>query len=102
MNKLRVFFMILLETMFLSFVGGPLGLLLGYYTIEYLGMKGVDLSNYSEGLKEYGYDSILYPYVDPDSYFQIALGVVITGLVAAIYPAYQAVSLKPVEALQKI
>ena len=102
MNKVRVFTMIVIETVFLSIVGGPLGLIGGYITINLLAKTGIDLSNYSAALKEYGYSSVLYPFVEPSAYLQIAIGVVITALLAALYPAYKAVKLKPIEALHKI
>jgi len=102
MNKTRVFSMIVLETLFLCAVGGPLGLLSGYYTVELFAKIGIDLSAYSEALKEFGYDSVLYPFVEPSAYLQIALGAVLTAFLAALYPAYNAIKLNPAEALHKI
>ena len=102
MNKIRVFSMIVMETLFLCVIGGPLGLLAGYFTIELFAKTGIDLSQYSAGLKEWGYDSILYPFVEPSVYFQIALGAALTAFIAALYPAYSAIKLNPTEALRKI
>lgn len=102
MNKTRVFVMILSETFMLSLVGGPLGMLAGYLTLSYFGVVGIDLSDYSDGLAAIGYDSILYPKITPNVYFEIAVGVVITSFIGALYPARKAVNLKPVEAIAKI
>jgi putative ABC transport system permease protein len=102
MNKLRVFLMVMVETIYLSIVGAPIGLLVGWLTIWYFQNTGVDLSNYSEGLESFGYSSILYPYLEPDAYIIVTVGVVVTAFVGAIYPAWKAVKLNPVEALHKI
>ena len=102
MNKIRVFAMIVLETLFLCAVGGPLGLLAGYLTIQLFAETGIDLSMYSEGLREFGYDSVLYPFVEAAAYWQIAAGAVLTAFIAALYPAYNAIKLNPAEALHKI
>lgn len=102
MNKLRVFSMVMIETIYLSLVGAPLGLLAGYLTIAYYQQVGVDLSNYSKGLESFGYSSILYPYVEANSYIIVTLGVIVTAFIGAMYPAWKAIKLNPVEALHKI
>jgi ABC-type lipoprotein release transport system permease subunit len=102
MNKARVFGMIVTETIFLSLVGGPLGILFGWLTMKWLGKAGMDLSDYSEGLREFGYSSILYPFIETSTYGSVALGVVLTALVGALYPAYKAIKLNPTEALHTV
>lgn len=102
MNKSKVFFMIVLETIFLGIVGTPIGLLLGYLNVNYYHEKGVDLTDYSEGLEAFGYSSDLYPYLEPSVYLTVSIGVFVTTIIGAAYPAYKAISLKPVEALHKI
>ncbi len=102
MSKARVYIMILVETVFLGLVGAPLGLFVGWATIAYYETNGVDLSSYSEGLESFGYSSILYPYLDNSVYLIVTIGVLVTAVLAALYPAYKAVKLRPVEALHKI
>ncbi|UCS93785.1 ABC transporter permease [Echinicola marina] len=99
MNKWRVYIMIVIETVFLSLVGGPLGAIIGLITMNWLGIHGIDLSAYSAGLKAYGYDSILYPSIENDTYILVTIGVIITALAGALYPAHKAIQLKPSEAL---
>ena len=102
MNKWRIFMMIVIETIFLSLVGGPAGILLGLMSMYWLGIQGIDLSAYSEGLREFGYSSILYPYIENSTYAYVAAGVIITALLGALYPAYKAVQLNPTEALHTV
>lgn len=102
MNRIRVFFMIVLETIFISFIGSPIGLLVGAINIYMYSDKGVDLSNYSEGLEAFGYSSFLYPYLEPKVYIIVTIAVFITAIIASLYPAYKAIRLKPVEAIHSI
>ena len=102
MLKSKVFFMIVVETIFLGLVGTPMGLLVGYLNVNFYATRGVDLTEYSEGLEAFGYSSHLYPYLDSSVYFIVTIGVFVTTIVGAAYPAYKAISLKPVEALHKI
>ena len=102
MNKLKVFFMIMLETIFISLLGAPIGMGLGHVTIKYLHFRGINLSQWSRALEEFGMDDIIRPVMDPSVYGIITLAVILTALLAAIYPSLKAIRLKPVEALRKI
>lgn len=102
MKRTKVFLMIMFETIYLSTVGGPVGLVIGYATVSYLGKAGIDLTNYSEGLEAIGYNSILYPMLQPMDYIQIMIGVILTAFLASIYPAWKAIKLKPIDALHTI
>lgn len=102
MNKIRVYFMIVIETIFLALIGAPIGLAFGALNISLYREKGVDLSNYSEGLEAFGYSSILYPYLESSVYSIVTMAVFITAILASLYPAYKAIKLKPVEAIHSI
>lgn len=102
MNKWRIFLMIMLEAVFLGAVAAPIGLLLGWTTIYFLGQNGLDLSMYSESLEMYGMSPVVYFDVPPKVYWRIPIFVAVTAILAALYPAYKAIKLKPVEAIRKI
>ena len=102
MNKGKVFFMIVFETLMLSLIGAPLGLLLGSLTIQYLGSQGLDLSAFSNSLQMYGLSEQIYFDLEPVVYYQIPTAIIITTLLAAIYPALKAIRLRPIEAIRKI
>lgn len=102
MNKLRVFTMIVLETIMLATVALFPGLLLGWGTVKYYSQKGIDLSAFSKGLEQFGMAQIVYPSLETAIYQQLALAVAITAVLGALYPAWKAISLKPVEAIRKI
>lgn len=103
MNKRRVFSTIVLETIMLSLIGAPLGLLLGWLTITITGNTGINLSMYSEGMDMFQMSSgIVYPTLESGVYIFVAIAVFFTALIASIFPARRAIKLKPVEALRKI
>lgn len=102
MNKLNVFFMVVLETIFIALIGAPIGMLLGLTTTRYLHRVGIDLSNWSKALEEFGMSDVVRPSLDTETFMIIVVSVVITAIFASIYPALKAIRLKPVEALRKI
>ena len=102
LNKRKIFLMIMLETFYLTLVGSPLGLLLGWLTVTLLGKIGINISMFSEGLASYGFSSMIYPALDGQNYFIIAFMCFVTALLSAIYPAYKALQLNPSEAIRKI
>lgn len=102
MNKTRVFFMIVLETLFLGFIGAPIGILIGHFTLLATGKTGFDLSAFGDGLSAYGMDAIVYPMPVPDYYVGISLMVVIMTLLSSIYPAVKALKLNPVQTMRSV
>ena len=102
MSKQKVFSMIVLETLLLGLIAAPIGLLLGYLTVSILGSTGIDLSSYGKGIEEFGMSTMVYPLMNGELYWQLALGVFITALLGSLYPAWKAIKLKPIEAIRKI
>ena len=92
--------MIMLETIFLTVIGGIIGMILSAFLVGYLHQKGIDLSSMSEGLGAYGFDSKIYPFIKKDFYLNLSLMIFSTAILAAIMPAWKALKLKPVEAIR--
>ena len=103
MNKTKLFAMISLETICLVIAATPVGMLLGYFTVQYLGQTGMDMSAiYDEGYAAYGFRSYIYPKLEDIYYIRITIMVIITALLASIYPAITAIRLNPIKAIRKI
>jgi len=102
MNKVKIFLMVCLETLMISVIGAPVGIFLGFLTIEFLNRKGISLARWSSALEEFGMSDLVRPALALDNYLMVALAVVITGLLASIYPSLKAIRLRPVEALRKV
>lgn len=101
-NRIRTFSMVMLETLFLTIVGVPVGMVLSWLTILWVGQVGIDLSAFALGLEEYGMSTMVYPEL-PEGYFiNIGLLMVAATLLAAIYPSIKALKLNPVQAIRKV
>ena len=100
MKRVRVFFLILIETFVLSIFGGIVGMLLGGITIWYLSDKGIDLSIFAEGLNAYGMPTQMYPVLPLYFYFVLILMIIITAIIAAIYPSIKTIKLMPAKAIR--
>ncbi|MEL7003496.1 MAG: hypothetical protein AAFN93_12285 [Bacteroidota bacterium] len=95
--------MISLETIFMVLIAAPFGLLLAYSTITWFNVNGLDLSGiYQEGYAAYGFKPIIHPNLETIYYYRIMILVVITSILASIYPAITALRLDPVKAIRKI
>lgn len=100
MNKFRIFSMIVLETIFLSLVGGVIGIGLAVGLTAITHKTGLDLSLWADGLNAAGFDSVIYPEIGFDSVIAVTVLVIITGILSAIYPARKAIKLNPAEAIR--
>ncbi len=100
MNKWRVFMMIMYETVLLSVSGGILGMIVSSGILSFWTKKGLDLSVVSKGLEAFGYSSVIYPQIETSFYAGLSLLVILTGILASIYPARKAIKLDPAEAIR--
>lgn len=101
MNKLKLFTMILTETLLLVLVGCPVGVFIAWLLITYLSKNGLDMSVFAgESMGDFGFSNIIYPDLLPAQYVQIIMLVLITALVSSVFPAVRALRLKPVEAIR--
>ena len=100
MNRRKIFIMIMLESIFLSVVGGFAGMAVSEVVIAITGKTGINLMKYSEGMEAIGYSAHLFPTIDAQFFITTTILIVLTGIVSAIYPARKALKLNPVEAIR--
>lgn len=97
MSRIRVFLMIMLETIYLSLTGGIIGIIVGYFICRHLEQAGLNLYFWKEAFGSIGYSSIIYPVIDFRMLIITTLMVILTGMLSSLYPAYKALKLKPAE-----
>ncbi len=101
MNRIKVFLMIILETVFLVFAGCPFGILLAFGTIALTQRTGIRLQAFSEMSANFGYDEVIYPRLASGHFETILLLVVFTALLSSLFPAQRTLRLNPSESLRK-
>jgi putative ABC transport system permease protein len=100
MNRIRIFIMIMFETIFLTLVGAVAGMVSGWGLVKVLGNSGIHFSSWGEGFEAIGFAAIVYPVVTPDFFIIITVMVILTAIISSIWPARKALKLNPIEALR--
>jgi len=100
MNRRRIFSMIMLETIFLTFVGSLAGMISGWIIVESLGRTGIHFSSWGEGFEAIGFAAIVYPVVTPYFFLLITVMVIVTAIISSVWPARKALKLDPAEAIR--
>lgn len=103
MNKRKIGTMIVLETLLLGLVGGITGNFISYSVINYLGKTGINLAelgDFKEGLETFGLGTMLYPDLELSFYTTVTIMVIITSLIASIFPIRKALKLDPATAVR--
>ncbi|NME69215.1 ABC transporter permease [Flammeovirga aprica] len=95
LERAKVFLMIVLETIYISMIGGVAGALLSIGLITYYGEHGIKYSEMSLA----GFNNVVYP-VMPESFIPLFLMILLTAIVSALPPAFRAIKLNPAEAVR--
>jgi ABC-type lipoprotein release transport system permease subunit len=100
MNKVKIFSMIMLETIFLTIVGAAAGMLAGWILVSSLAKTGIHFASWGEGFEAIGFAATVYPTVTPAFFLMITAMVVITAIISSVWPARKALKLDPAEAIR--
>jgi ABC-type antimicrobial peptide transport system permease subunit len=102
MSKRKIFNMIMLETVFLTLVGGAIGIIAAVAVLLPTLQNGIDLSFFmGDQFEDFGFSSLVYPMLNIKMLLDVVILVILAGILSAIYPARKALKLKPLEAIRQ-
>ena len=102
MKGSRIFLMILLEALLLGVLGSVLGAGIGYLFYLWMAAGGIDLAAFSDGLRSFGTGTVIYPQLNSLSVTLALLVAPVFSVLGAIYPAWRAVRLDPMNAIRYV
>jgi ABC-type lipoprotein release transport system permease subunit len=98
----RLFRQILLETVLMGLVSVGIGGALSLGLIWWLALQGLDLGWFVHGLEFMGLSRIIYPALTSMNLLISGLSALIAAVLAALWPAWRAIHLAPVEAIRDV
>jgi ABC-type lipoprotein release transport system permease subunit len=99
-RKVQLFTMVLWESMLLVMSGCTAGYLLGALVTLYFRRQGIDLSSFAEAFTFVYLNPVLHPLLTWRTAIRIIAMTFIAALLAALYPAWRATRLQPVETIR--
>lgn len=101
MKSGAVIVQVVLESTIIMLIGVTAGVLIGWLlATQWLG-DGIDLSQWAQGVEMAGMRSVLTPYILVGDVVLVTVLSLFFGVLAALYPAWRAVKIKPLEALRR-
>lgn len=101
MKSSAVIIQVVLESTIIMLAGVAVGVLVGWLlATQWLG-DGIDLTQWAQGIEMAGIRSVLTPHVMIEDIILVTVLSLVFGVLAALYPAWRAVKIKPLEALRR-
>ena len=91
---------IIMEAVFLGFIGYISGVVLGWLALLYMSTAGVDLRAFEAGLEMYGYSAIMHADIRLYYFLQAFFAVFFATLLSIIWPLRVLKKIKPIQVIQ--
>jgi len=101
MNRKKVMQLIMMESTILTMLGGFAGMIIGLIAVLITRKTGVDVSATFGSYQQLGISTLVRPLLTGAQFFIIAVMVILTGILSAIFPARTAVKMNPVEGIRE-
>ena len=100
MNRKKVMQLIMSESTILTMLGGCMGMVAGFIITWATRKTGIDMSATYGSYQQLGISTLIHPLITGTQFVVIAIMVVITGVLSAVFPARTAVKINPVEGVK--
>ncbi len=94
--------LVITESLIIGLVGTVAGTAFGLGAVAHYGRMGIDLSQMTEGLSRFYMDPVIYTEIDTDHLAITVLAMLAAAMASALYPAFKATRLEPVEAIRRL
>ena len=101
-QRLNLFAMLITESMLVVFIGGLIGYGIAYVAVLYTAEVGIDLSLFGDTLGSLYVDSVLRPSIDLNSTILVFIAILITSILAGLFPAWRATKLNPIDSMRQV
>jgi ABC-type lipoprotein release transport system permease subunit len=101
MKGSSVIMQVVLESTLIMLAGVAIGIVVGWLLATYWLGDGIDLSQWAQGVELAGMRSLLTPRLLVQDIVLVTVLSLVFGILAAVYPAWRAVKIKPLEALRR-
>jgi len=101
-SRIRIFLLIVVETILITITGTPIGILAGWLVVGYFHIHGLNVSGMGrEMISSFGFGTIIYPDFPIEKLPGVLLIVTSTALISSLFPSIKALRLQPAEALTR-
>lgn len=94
MSRMRVFMMIMLESVIITLTGAAAGIGLAWLSVNWLSERGVNFEMFADGIAELGWDHLVYPFLGTNEYIAIISLVIVIAMLSSVWPALKATRVK--------
>jgi len=101
MNRKKVMRLIMTESTILTMLGGFAGMIIGFIAVLVTRKTGVDVSATFGSYQQLGISTLVRPLLTGTQFIIIAIMVILTGILSAIFPARTAIKMNPVEGIRE-
>ena len=101
MPQLKLVNLVLIETVFITFIGLVLGNLIGYGINSYFIAHPIQFAgDLKQMYEEYGFSPMMVSSLKPSMFFNTTLTIFISAIVSCIYPLYKVFRLEPLKGIR--